>query len=75
MRVPPPVALAGAAIVGRARRDAMLTRQELEGLMAGLLASSEPARGRLRLDDWLAEHGAGLGRHYVSERVRNWDPG
>ena len=75
MRAPPPLALAAAALVGRARRDTLLTREELEGLMAGLLASHEPARGRLRVDDWLSEQAAGLGRRYVSERVRNWAPG
>ena len=69
---PPRLALAGATIVGAARRDTMLTRQELEGLMAGLLASSEPPRGRIGLAKWLSEHGAALGRRYVSERRRNW---
>jgi hypothetical protein len=50
----------------------MLSREELDGLMAGLLASREPPRGERRLADWLAEHAEGLGRRYVSERVRNW---
>ena len=69
---PPWAALAGATIVGRARRDTMLTPQELEGLMAGLLASGEEPRGRVRLADWLEEHGGALGLRYVSERRRNW---
>lgn len=69
---PPRLALAGAAVVGRAHRDTMLTSQELDALMAGLLASGEPPRGRMRLTSWLAEHGPALGRHYVSERRRNW---
>jgi NADH dehydrogenase len=70
--VPPSLAWAGAAIVGAAHRDTMLARQELEGLMAGLLASREPHRGRTRLADWLSDHGPMLGRRYVSERRRNW---
>jgi uncharacterized protein YbjT (DUF2867 family) len=69
---PPWAALAGATLVGRARRDVMLTRQELEALMAGLLASGEEPRGQVRLAGWLEEHGAALGRRYVSERARNW---
>jgi uncharacterized protein YbjT (DUF2867 family) len=72
LRVPPPLALAAAFLVGRARRDTMLSREELDGLMAGLLSSREPPRGERRLADWLAEHAEGLGRRYVSERVRNW---
>ena len=69
---PPWAALAGATLVGRARRDTMLTRQELQGLMAGLLTSGEKPRGRVRLADWLDAHGAALGQRYVSERTRNW---
>jgi uncharacterized protein YbjT (DUF2867 family) len=69
---PPRLAHACATIVGAARRDSMLTRQELKGLMAGLLSSGEPPRGRIRLADWLADHGPALGRRYVSERRRNW---
>ncbi|MGH2948276.1 MAG: SDR family oxidoreductase [Solirubrobacteraceae bacterium] len=73
--VPPSVALAGATIVGRARQDTMLTSQELDGLMAGLLSSGEAPRGRTPLAGWLAQHGPALGRRYVSERRRNWSHG
>jgi nucleoside-diphosphate-sugar epimerase len=69
---PPKLAHGATTIVGRARRDTMLTADELTGLMAGLLASREPPRGRLRLQDWLEARGKTLGRRYVSERVRNW---
>ena len=48
-------------------RDVVLTRDELESLMAGLLVSAEPARGRDRLDDWLVANAATLGRSYQSE--------
>lgn len=69
---PPKLVLGAATIVGRARRDTMLSGDELTGLMAGLLASREPPRGRLRLRDWLEARGGELGRRYVSERMRNW---
>jgi uncharacterized protein YbjT (DUF2867 family) len=71
---PPQLVLGAVAIVGRARRDTMLSADELNDLMAGLLASREPPRGRLRLRDWLEARGGELGRRYVSERVRNWRP-
>ena len=71
---PPWLVLGAATIVGRARRDTMLSADELTGLMAGLLTSREPPRGRLRLGDWLEARGGELGRRYVSERVRNWPP-
>jgi uncharacterized protein YbjT (DUF2867 family) len=71
-RVPAPVAVALAGAVGAARRDTLLTREEVIGLMQGLLVSHDPPRGRARFDDWLAECGPALGRAYVSERQRNW---
>ena len=53
-------------------RDMALTRDEVVGLMAGLLTSGEPPTGTTRLSDWLAENGDGLGRRYVSELRRNF---
>ena len=69
---PPSVGLALTRLVGLLMRDMALTRDEVEGLMAGLLASEEPPTGMTRLADWLAENGDGLGRRYVSELRRNW---
>jgi uncharacterized protein YbjT (DUF2867 family) len=74
VHVPPRVALALAAVAGAARRDVILTRDELEGLQASLLVSHEPPRGRDSFRDWLERHGAGLGRAYVSELARNFRP-
>ena len=45
----------------------MLTRDELDALMAGLLVSAEPPRGRDRFDEWLAENARRVGRRYTSE--------
>jgi uncharacterized protein YbjT (DUF2867 family) len=70
----PRVALALSSLVGRARRDVLLTREELGGLMASLLASDEPPRGRERFADWLRGEGDRLGRRYVSELARNFRP-
>lgn len=70
----PRVALALSSLIGKARRDVLLTREELGGLMASLLVSDEPSRGRERFVDWLRGEGDRLGRGYVSELARNFRP-
>ena len=69
---PPRVGLALTGLVGLLMRDMALTRDEVVGLMDGLLTSGEPPTGTTRLSDWLAENGDGLGRPYVSELRRNY---
>ena len=64
--------LALTGLVGLLMRDMTLTRDEVVGLMDGLLTSGEPPTGTTMLSDWLAENGDGLGRQYVSELRRNW---
>ena len=68
----PRVGLALTGLVGLLMRDMALTRDEVEGLMDGLLTSDEPPTGTTRLSDWLAENADGLGRRYVSELRRNY---
>lgn len=74
VEVPRGVALAAARAVGWARRDVLLTREELAGLQASLLTSGEPPRGSERFSDWVAENADSLGRRYVSELARNFRP-
>jgi NADH dehydrogenase len=71
--VPPPVALAAAQVAGLALRDKLLTREELNALMAGLLVSHEAPRGHDRFDAWLAENASRVGRRYTSELARNFE--
>jgi NADH dehydrogenase len=66
------LALAGSKAFGVAVRDVVLTYDELESLMAGLLVSAEPARGGDRIEDWLLASGTALGRSYRSELRRNF---
>ena len=72
---PPRVGLALTGLVGLLMRDMALTRDEVVGLMDGLLTSGEPPTGTTKLSDWLTENGDGLGRRYVSELRRNWRTG
>ena len=47
--------------------DVILTREEVEGLMRGLLWSDQPSPGCIRLTEWAREHRETLGRRYASE--------
>ena len=62
LHTPPRVGLALTGLVGLLMRDMALTRDEVVGLMDGLLTSAEPPTGTTRLSDWLAENGDSLGR-------------
>jgi nucleoside-diphosphate-sugar epimerase len=72
VHAPPRVALAVARLAGRLLRDVVVTKEELDGLRAGLLVSEEPPRGTDRIGPWLEQHGAELGRSYTSELARNF---
>ena len=61
--------LAGRAI-GWLKRDVFLTKEEVAGLTAGLLASTAPATGAIRLSDWARRNQKTLGRRYASEMRR-----
>ena len=74
VHVPAPIALASASVLGRALGDVLLTREELEALMDGLLVSREQPRGTTSLSDWLAANGDWLGRRYVNEVTRHFAP-
>ena len=68
----PAVALALTRAAGLVLRDVVLTRDELESLMAGLLVSHEPPLGRERFTAWVEEHADTVGRTYASELARNF---
>ncbi len=69
---PARLALAASRMLGLLVRDVVLTRDEVEALMAGLLVSDEPPRGRDRFEDWLSANALTLGRSYQSELRRNF---
>jgi NADH dehydrogenase len=68
----PRMTLAAGRLAGFALRDVLLTHDELGALMAGLLVSHEPPRGRDRFDDWIAASAETVGRRYASEVARNF---
>lgn len=71
---PPAVGLILTRLVGLLARGIVLTRDEVDGLMAGLLTSDAPPTGLASLSNWLDQNADGLGRRYVSELRRNWRP-
>ena len=72
VHVPPLAAVAAGAVVGRIKRDALVTRLELDGLMREALVSHEPPRGRRSFEEWLEASAASIGTVYASEYARNW---
>ncbi|HWO88079.1 MAG TPA: hypothetical protein VNL98_02895 [Gemmatimonadales bacterium] len=68
--MPPALALAFATAMGWALRDVLITREEIQGLMMGLLHVDASPAGSTRLSDWAVAHGATLGIRYASELGR-----
>jgi uncharacterized protein YbjT (DUF2867 family) len=71
--VPPGAGYALAWLIGNVVGDVVLTREEIEGLMQGLLYVDAPPAGQTRLTDWARMHAATLGLHYTSELARRRD--
>ena len=72
VHTPPTIGLALTNVIGLLKRDIVLTRDELDGLMSNLLVSYAPPTGTTRLADWLNENADALGRTYQSELARNF---
>ncbi len=64
----PPLSTALGAVL----RDVLLTGEEYRAMAAGLADSSAPPAGQTVLTDWIAAHGAELGRTYASELDRHF---
>jgi NADH dehydrogenase len=60
-------------VLGKALRDVTITRDEIEGLMQGLLCTDSPPVGEVKLTEWARRHAATLGRRYASELGRRRD--
>jgi uncharacterized protein YbjT (DUF2867 family) len=75
VHVPPGIALTLSTVVGRIVGDVVLTREEVRGLMAGLLASDLPPTGTTLLSAWLIENAREVGIRYASEIKRHFRRG
>src|SRR3984893_9597728 len=65
IHVPPSVALVMLRLINPFVGDVILTRAEMEGLMANLLVSKQSATGQTRFSEWLAQNASILGTKYA----------
>jgi uncharacterized protein YbjT (DUF2867 family) len=72
IHVPPSLALRAAQFLSLFVGDVLLTPEEVNGLMAGLLVSKEPPRCKTSLVDWLQENKKSVGARYASELERHY---
>ena len=70
--LPPGLALFFSKMAGYLVRDVVLTRAEIDGLMAGLLVSDGPPNAQTSFSRWLEDNRATLGRRYASEMRRHY---
>ena len=68
--IPPRIGYAAGWILGKLVHDVLITREEIKGLMEGLLTTNSPPAGKTRLSSWAHENGGSLGLHYASELAR-----
>lgn len=72
VHVPPKLALTTAQLLSLFVGDVLLTPEEVDGLMAGLLVSDEAPRCKTSLADWLEENKESVGVQYASELKRHY---
>ncbi len=70
--VPPRLALLAAQFLSLFVSDVILTPEEVDGLMANLLVSKDPARGKTAFKDWLEANKVTVGTKYASEVRRHY---
>ena len=68
--VPPLAGYLAGWFIGKIVGNVMITRPEIEGLMADLLYVDAPPAGQTRLTDWTREHADTLGKIYANELSR-----
>jgi NADH dehydrogenase len=75
VHAPSSIALLAARSLSPILGDVLITREEMEGLMAGVLVSHQPPLGQRRFSEWLHASAPWLGRHYLSEVGRHFATG
>jgi NADH dehydrogenase len=70
IHVSPGMGYAASRVIGWFVGDIFITREEIRGLMDGLLHVDSPPAGSTRLTDWMRANAGTLGRNYASELGR-----
>lgn len=73
LNIPPWLGYLVSRFIGYCQHDVFITREEIRGLMSGLLDVEGPASGSIRLSEWCRANATHLGRHYASELARRRD--
>ncbi|MEW5960532.1 MAG: NAD-dependent epimerase/dehydratase family protein [Chloroflexota bacterium] len=60
-------------VIGGLVGDVIITREEIDGLMANLLYVDSPPAGVTKLTEWIKRNATTLGRSYTSELARRKD--
>ena len=71
--LPPSLGFWAAKGIGKLMGDVLITRDEITGLMQGLLYTDSPPVGTTPLTTWARQYAFSLGRHYASELKRRLD--
>jgi NADH dehydrogenase len=76
MKIPPLLGISLGKLIGLAIRDVILTKDELNGLMANMLTSEQEPNAQTKFSDWLDDNGNNIGTSYASELDRHfrWRP-
>jgi NADH dehydrogenase len=72
VHVPSRIMGLAARALGTLVRDVVLTHEEIDGLMGGLLVSHAPPLGRISLTRWLEDTGPSIGSKYANELQRHF---
>jgi uncharacterized protein YbjT (DUF2867 family) len=71
--LPAPLVTLGGKLLGAFLGDVLITREEVQGLMADLLCTSSPPAGKTALTSWARQNASALGQRYHSELARRRD--
>jgi uncharacterized protein YbjT (DUF2867 family) len=71
--VPPWLGYVAGSFLGKLVGDVVITKDEIQGLMADLLYVDSPPTGTTMLTEWVKEHADTLGWKYTSELARRKD--
>jgi hypothetical protein len=72
VKIPPLLGISLGKLIGLAVRDVILTKDELDGLMANMLTSEQEPNARTKFYDWLNDNGNNIGTSYASELDRHF---
>lgn len=72
VHMPPAIGIALGHAIGLIVRDVPLTKDELRGLMDGMLTSEQAPNGSTRFTEWLDAHKDEIGSSYSSELGRHF---